>query len=426
MRLLWLSRITARYASILAVVTLVPLLLVIAAYDRYASGLVDILTGTRLEQRMAMMHGRLASFVEARFAQLDTLANYPDLALAVSAGANDGRTGGVRAVLEYEADNPDLYGILIFRANGALLDAIPSQAASGAPYWGGRWEPLRESHPQIETTRGEVIGPFLPSDGRPGSVLFLRWLQRAPDRQQIAIALHIRLSSLTELLGEKDTGDLVRPLLITSGGIALSVIGRPVSLDGEMVAGPEVLPGWKVGLLLETGSVARPLATVREGLLAVIVHLDGARHDALVVVAQSAHQHVLPAAPDRFTAIDQVKRQLDAAALAIALEPVAIALEPGLRAVEAIEVQGHALVDHHGTVRIDHHPLLGQQRHQDVGKGLARERDIVPRQVLDQRCLAGRVPRARDAQVIPPVRVPYQQLRRRLRQDELHLVGHHA
>lgn len=269
MRSPWLSRITARYAIILVAATLLPLMAVVAAYDRYASGLLTVLTGTRLEQRVAIMHSRLASFLEARFAQLDTLANYPDLASAVADEKGRARAPGVRAVLEYEADNPDLYGILIFKSNGPMVDAIPSQSAAGTPYWGRRWDPLQENLPRVETPRGIVIGPVLPSDNNPGSILLLRSLPRATSSQQdIAIALHVRLSSLTELLGEKDANDLVRPVLITPGGNALSVIGRPDSVKGEILSGPEVLPGWKVALALETGRVARPLATVREALLA--------------------------------------------------------------------------------------------------------------------------------------------------------------
>jgi len=269
MRLSWLSHITARYAIVLVLAALLPVGAVVVAYDRYASRLLNVLTGTQLERRVAIMHSRLASFFEARFAQLDTLANYPDLAFAVASP----RASSVRAVLEYEADNPDLYGILIFRSNGAMIDAIPSQSAAGAPYWGGRWEPLREDFPRVETARGVVIGPILPADGRPGSVLLLRSLPPSASGRErdVAIALHVRLSSLTELLGEKDASELVRPLLITPRAGALSVIGRPEPVTGEVLTGAEILPGWKVALALETGQLSRPLATMREALLAAAV-----------------------------------------------------------------------------------------------------------------------------------------------------------
>jgi two-component system sensor histidine kinase AtoS len=273
MRPNWFSHIAVRYAAILVAATLLPLAVVIVAYDRYASSLLDVLSGTRLEQRIAVMHGRLTSFLEARFAQLDTLANYPDLRLAFASGAGPVRAASVRAVLEYEADNPDLYGILVFGDNGAIIDAIASQAAAGAPYWGGRWEPLSEGRPRIETLRGDIIGPYLPTDSRPGSLLLMRRLPGAPS--DTAIALHVRLSSLTELLGREDAGGLVQPLLLTPPATALSVVGRPEQVPGDLLTGPEILPGWKAALAVEASRLVRPLSHVREMLLAAALAVAG-------------------------------------------------------------------------------------------------------------------------------------------------------
>jgi two-component system sensor histidine kinase AtoS len=273
MRRNWFSHIAVRYAAILVAATLLPLAVVIAAYDRYATGLLDVLSGTRMEQRIAVMHGRIVSFLEARFAQLDTLANYPDLGLAFAGGPGAGRAAGVRAVLEYEADNPDLYGILVFGEDGAVIDAIASQAAAGAPYWGGRWEPLSEGRPRIATPCGDVIGPYLPADGQPGSLLLLRRLPSATGGT--AIALHVRLSSLTELLGREDAGGLVQPLLLTPAATALSAVGRPETVAGEMLTGPDILPGWKAAIAVGASHLARPLSHVREMLLAAALAVTG-------------------------------------------------------------------------------------------------------------------------------------------------------
>ena len=151
MHLTWFSHIAVRYAAMMVAVTLLPLAIVLFAYDRYASNPLDTLSGSEAEQRLAVMQGRITSFLEARFAQLDTLANYPDLPLAFGRAAGTPPPSGLRAVLEYESDNPDLYGILIFDAQDAVIAAIPSQAAAGAPYWGGKWEGL-----SFTTASGEV------------------------------------------------------------------------------------------------------------------------------------------------------------------------------------------------------------------------------------------------------------------------------
>jgi two-component system sensor histidine kinase AtoS len=265
----WFSQTVVRYAAIIVVITVIPLAGIILAYDRYASSLLATLSGATLEQRMATMHGRMASFLEARMTQLDTLANYPGLARAVSRLHGSERAPGVRAVLEYEADNPDLYGVLIFSDKGVLIDAIPSQAATGIPYWGGTWEPLQQAAPRLKLARGEVVGPFLPTERQPGSFLLLKPLP-TPDGATASalIALHVRLASLTELMGYDAFNGLVQAVLLTPGGAALSPVGHAVALDGQLIEGPALMEGWRVGLELRTPALAQPLTRIREALLA--------------------------------------------------------------------------------------------------------------------------------------------------------------
>ena len=266
-RVPWLSHIAVRSAAVVVLATLLPLLVVIAAYDRYASKLLDIVSGARLEQRLAISHGRAASFLEARFAQLDTLATHPDLTSLAQSGSLTARGSSVRALLEYEADNPDLYGVLLFDSAELLVDAIPSQAAAGVPYWGGRWEPLKDNVPRSDTPRGHVVGPFLPTESRPGSLLLLRRLSAVGSAPAPAIALHVRLASLTEALGQEDARGLFKPLVLTPVGVAFSPIGRPERPTGNVMEGLELLPGWKVALAVETRPIVRPLSTIREALL---------------------------------------------------------------------------------------------------------------------------------------------------------------
>ena len=174
MHFTWFSHIAVRYAAMMVAVTLLPLAIVLFAYDRYASNLLDTLSGSEAEQHLAVIQGRITSFMEARFAQLDTLANYPDLPLAFGKSAGTHTPSGLRAVLEYEADNPDLYGILVFDAQDMVIAAFPSQAAAGAPYWGGKWEPLKDGVPRSVGVRGVVVGPFLPGDGMSGAIVIMR------------------------------------------------------------------------------------------------------------------------------------------------------------------------------------------------------------------------------------------------------------
>jgi two-component system, NtrC family, sensor histidine kinase HydH len=295
MHLSWFSHIAVRYAAIIVAVTLLPLGMVLFAYDRYASNLLDTISGSDAEQRLAVLQGRLTSFVEARFAQLDTLVNYPDLPLALAARQGTSPNIGVRAVLEYEADNPDLYGILIFGADEKLASAIPSQAAAGPPYWGGHWEPLKEDVPRAATSRGKVIGPFLPREGQPGAILIMREVPARPgpdEPESISIALHVRLSSLTELMGRDNLSGLLQPLLMTPQGIALSPVGTPTAAEGRLERPIDVLPGWRIGLADQTDRLEQPLADIREVLLAVAFSVLGSVAAAVALLGGRLNRRI--------------------------------------------------------------------------------------------------------------------------------------
>jgi two-component system, NtrC family, sensor histidine kinase HydH len=92
---------------------------------------------------------------------------------------------------------------------------------------------------------------------------------------QTAIALHVRLSSLTELLGREDAGGLVQPLLLAPQNVAFSSVGRPADIPADLLTGPEILPGWKAALAVEASRLVRPLSHIREILLAAALAVVG-------------------------------------------------------------------------------------------------------------------------------------------------------
>jgi two-component system sensor histidine kinase AtoS len=267
----WHNSITARYAVISVLAAIIPTLLVGGAYDRYSSDLVDTLTGERLDRRLAAISSRLTGFIEVRTNELDILVNYPGIGALARSGATSLVEPAVRAVVELEADNPDLYGILLFDPAGTLVAAIPSQAASGPPYWGEGEEHLTKAARHIENPNGlNVIGPFGPSGGRPGSMLMLRAIPSPrPDRPPFGwVALHVRLASLTEMMGVNDD-DLFQTVLLTPDRKVYSNVGIPVPMPVGVIKGPSILPGWNPALVVAEGRIAEPLRRVRRELIIV-------------------------------------------------------------------------------------------------------------------------------------------------------------
>ena len=188
--------------------------------------------------------------------------------------------------MQFEADQPDLYGILLFAVDGGLTRTIPGQAAAGPPYWGGGL--ALDGVRRAALAGAEIIGPIPPQPSQPGSFLIMRDLgSPLPGAQPFGkIALHVRLASLTELLGPDDDAGFVRPVLFAPDGKVYSAVGVPVAPSGRLITGIEVASGWRAGLLVEWDALAAPLQQVRYLMIGVVVLLAIALPSILVTLAR--------------------------------------------------------------------------------------------------------------------------------------------
>jgi two-component system sensor histidine kinase AtoS len=267
----WRQSVVARYVALSLLAAVAPLVLVGALYDRYSSDLLSRLTGERLERRLTVMSSRLSAFMAAQLYQLDTLAEYPFLGSLVDPLPGEIVDPGLKALVEFEANQPDLYGILLYAANGRMVRAVPGQAAAGSPYWGGGELPL-EGLVRVRVDNTEIVGPVPGGEGRPPSVVLLRDLVRELSPAEGGrIALHLRLASLTERLGTEDEASIFQPLLLTPDGSVYSNIGTLMGRPVNLIEGPEILPGWRAALAVKEDWLARSLNFVRYALLAGVV-----------------------------------------------------------------------------------------------------------------------------------------------------------
>lgn len=258
----WHKSLAVRYFGFSLVAALLPLLVVSALYDRYSVDLIHSLTGERLERRLASVSGRIRAFLDARWYTLENLAGYPALPTLLRTDTNLSVEQGLKAVIEFEADQPDLYGVLLFDTDGDLVRAIPGRAAGGPPYWGEGSFSI-EGHPVIETPQGRIIGPVPPRTGRPGFFLMARDLDRGRSEEAGTIALHVRLASLTELMGGGDETGLFYPVLLAPDGRTYSPVGLPVEPESRIVEADGILPGWRPALVVKGEQLAAPLQRVR-------------------------------------------------------------------------------------------------------------------------------------------------------------------
>jgi two-component system sensor histidine kinase HydH len=264
------NSVVRRYFLLSLFATVVPVALVGLLYDRYWLSLMDDLVGERLSVQLTAMAKRLEAFLEVRRYQMETLAQHPAMSATV---ANTQRPGDeeLMRLLQLEADAPDLYGILLFGEDGRLVRVVAGQAASGPPYWPESLFQLN-GLAVAQIASYEMLGPAPPDDGHAGWFLMRHGLQSGQDNgnPQGGIALHVRLASLTELMGAPSLAGIVQPVLKTPSGY-FSTVGVRVETTGRLVAGPEIVPGWQPMLQVDPSQLLARFEKARRVLLGALL-----------------------------------------------------------------------------------------------------------------------------------------------------------
>lgn len=257
------SSIVRKYLLISLLGSVAPMIAVGALYDRYAGALLEQITGERLTAQLTATASRITAFIDVRTYQIETLSNYPALPVFARTGYDPG--GEIGSLLRIEADGPDLYGILLFDQGPKPIRIVAGQAASGAPYWSNLSLDLT-GKPVTRAGDTEVIGPVPPSEDQSGYILMRQTMRPSSSgASQGSIALHVRLASITELMGGTSLAGIIQPVLKTPVGFFDSV-GKPVVPGRKLAAGPEILPGWQPMLVIDPDQLISPFVAARQGL----------------------------------------------------------------------------------------------------------------------------------------------------------------
>lgn len=262
--------IIRRYMVLSLLVSTLPVIWVGLLYDRFSESAFQTAIDDKLSAQLTATASRLSAFLEARRYQIETLANFPGIRRFSDAHA--GQTSQqIDALLQVEADLPDLFGILFFSDEETLQRAIHGQAASGPPYWSDT--PFHTAGlPRMRIDNIELIGPAAPRNGESGWLLVRHALYDPQPGSGPAghVALHVRLASLTELLGGGSADGILKPLLKTPAGY-FNRVGVPVKPTGKLVPGPEILPGWQPILQVDKSEISAPFDRMRYALLTAVV-----------------------------------------------------------------------------------------------------------------------------------------------------------
>lgn len=267
-----------KYLLISLLSSIIPLILSAFLYDRYTASLQSNILLNRLDSDIQAASDTVYQFLKTQTGRLNNLADIPEIEQVFLHSRDNHHQGGndpekshyefSENLLDFiylETGNPDIYSVIFLDANNRLIRAIPDNPISFASFDGDQpWKPLPENFEETAMTR-----PVMPSNGRPGWLGIQRDIYR--DGQRIgAIALKLRLASLTRNLTPLYRRDYYEPRLQIANDQYLSVLGLPVE-RGELFTEPhEIIPGWTVFLSKTQQQLNEPRVMIRYLLLLVV------------------------------------------------------------------------------------------------------------------------------------------------------------
>ncbi|WP_417546314.1 sensor histidine kinase [Marinobacter sp.] len=275
---LWRNSLLRRYLVLSLLVTVLPLLVVTWFYDRFTGELLEDLGEQKVQHSMNATRAALSGFLKARQFELETIVDLPNIERFVSGDPLSPELEPTHALISFETDSLDIYGVLFFDAQWQLKTALPGVASSGSPYW-GETEFSLEGLPRIKFADFWLIGPQSPRQGRSGWFLLAAPLPLSSGDTSPSgfVALHLRFASLTELLKSQARIDGFTPLISTSERHRFTVNGRPALDRTPSWLSEEFAPGWSIEVVKHDPAVnlsqelRRPVFLLGVGVSVVLV-----------------------------------------------------------------------------------------------------------------------------------------------------------
>lgn len=261
---MWLKvpklNLARRYLWGALVAALIPLVLIAITYDRYSASLLSTLVTNRLNSDIEAVAARMSNYISAHRTRLDNIADLRDVTLFFQNG------GVVLApqladLLLLEVESPDIYAIELYGRDGEVINTVPASRARSRPE---NYTTL----PFVEIDGTEIIGPVLPSHGRPGWILIRQPVLR---EQELLghVAIRSRLSSLTELASDLVEPGVHIPQLTVFDRVRVSVVGTQSEAGTVLASSTQILPGWRLSLIEGGSDLNEPRRRIRYFLLLV-------------------------------------------------------------------------------------------------------------------------------------------------------------
>ncbi len=255
--------VARRYLWGALIAALIPLAVISVLYDRYSANLLDNLIVNRVDSNLEATAVRLSNFMAFQLNRLDNVVDLPDTTAfflgddqrQVSALLND--------ILSLEAESLDIYAIELSDVDGNTLYTIPRTRTRTKP---ASYNTL----PQIIHEGVEVLGPVVPTNGRPGWFLITKPVF-FEQRKVGHVSLRMRLASLTEQTAALVEPNVYEPQIVVFDRVRLTPVGTQAEIKSEISSSRQFFPGWRINLVQGGNIYQEPKTYIRYLLLVTAI-----------------------------------------------------------------------------------------------------------------------------------------------------------
>ena len=268
-----------RYLFSALLIALVPLIVLAFMYDTQYVKALEKVTESRTNARLAGAENLLRTFLQERIYELEALADIPEVfEWLTTASPNEQPSAEVMTQLRQALDSPHLYGVVVkpsrfevplWYLTQTLLDQVALDQLPLTPF-----------------ANGEIIGPALPTESRPGWFILRLSPTGLNPTPEAWIGLVVRLASLTDQVKDLSLTGLQSPLVVTPQDVPITAVGNipgDSSSSAKDIDSNDFIEGWHIRLQWLGDPLLGPLESARFGLIFLA---SGA---ALAVILLSRH-----------------------------------------------------------------------------------------------------------------------------------------
>ena len=254
-----------KYLFISILLSITPLVCSAFLYDRYVVSLLDNILTERIDGDIQAAASNMQQLLQSHSERLNNLADIPEIENVFLSKASYELSEKLLDFIYLEVGQPDVYAINFIGVDSHIIRSIPEfYARENIQY---------HNLPVKNMGQFQLLGPVLPSSGRPGWIGIQRQVSKN-GRPIGAILLMLRLASFTENVASLYQKGFYEPMISIGQNTFLSALGTEITYSintHALLTEPKtIIPDWSIALFKNEKNIEQPRVNIRYYLFIVI------------------------------------------------------------------------------------------------------------------------------------------------------------